>query len=272
MGRADGEPVPPEHAPSRRNTRRFPVGEMWGALWDTVWFRFQGEVPREWKGCEVVALVRLTRSWPRGLRRGGRDLSESDASSAPLNLNRREVEIAAKAKGGRALLSSSSRPLPTAGPNPTWRHSGLNLPDYNGKPLFRLEQAELACQKSGSFRFLLSISSSPRKRWRRLPENSQRRAELRYALNESVNEFDHDDPSSIKRAAGALRGVMRRRNGETVHTVSAVGHAHIDTAWLWPLRETIRKMRPHVFHRARITWKSIPDMSSSARRRNNTRG
>src|SRR5581483_893991 len=23
--------------------------------------------------------------------------------------------------------------------------------------------------------------------------------------------------------------------------VTAVGHAHIDTAWLWPLRETVRK-------------------------------
>ena len=30
-----------------------------------------------------------------------------------------------------------------------------------------------------------------------LPENSQRRAELRYALNESVNEFDQDEPSTI---------------------------------------------------------------------------
>jgi alpha-mannosidase len=74
-----------------------------------------------------------------------------------------------------------------------------------------------------------------------LPENSQRRAELRYALNESVNEFDHEDPATIKRAAATLRDVMRRRNGDTVHTLSAVGHAHIDTAWLWPLRETIRK-------------------------------
>ncbi|HEY5741725.1 MAG TPA: alpha-mannosidase, partial [Terrimicrobiaceae bacterium] len=70
---------------------------------------------------------------------------------------------------------------------------------------------------------------------------SQRRAELRYALNEAVNEFDHENEATIRKAAAALRGVMRRRNGDTVHTLTAVGHAHIDTAWLWPLRETIRK-------------------------------
>ena len=27
----------------------------------------------------------------------------------------------------------------------------------------------------------------------------------------------------------------------TAHTISAVGHAHIDSAWLWPVRETVRK-------------------------------
>ena len=39
----------------------------------------------------------------------------------------------------------------------------------------------------------------------------------------------------------ALREVLTRRNGDTAHQFSAIGHSHIDTAWLWPLRETIRK-------------------------------
>ena len=38
-----------------------------------------------------------------------------------------------------------------------------------------------------------------------------------------------------------LEPLLQRRNGDTVHEISAVGHAHIDTAWLWPLRESIRK-------------------------------
>src|SRR5581483_11903044 len=25
------------------------------------------------------------------------------------------------------------------------------------------------------------------------------------------------------------------------HRITAVGHAHIDSAWLWPIRETVRK-------------------------------
>ena len=35
--------------------------------------------------------------------------------------------------------------------------------------------------------------------------------------------------------------MLAKKNGDTVHHLSAIGNAHIDTAWLWPLRETIRK-------------------------------
>ena len=49
----------------------FSVGEMWGSLWDTSWFRFRGQVPKSWKGREVVALVRLTGIAAKDSRRRG---------------------------------------------------------------------------------------------------------------------------------------------------------------------------------------------------------
>ncbi len=232
-----GEPVPPERA-FREKYTSFSVGEMWGSLWDTVWFRFRGQVPEDWKGREVVALVRLTSLGPEGFAAEGAIYQHGRLVRA-VNLNRREVEITAKAKGGERF-EFFVEAAANGGTNPTGDTIGLNLPDYNGKPLFQLEQAELACKNPEAFDFYFDFKFAA-EAMDALPENSQRRAELRYALNESANEFDHDDPTTIKRAAAALRGPIRRRNGDTVHTVSAVGHAHIDTAWLWPLRETIRK-------------------------------
>ena len=232
-----GEPVPAERA-FKAKFAPFSAGEMWGALWDTVWFRFQGVVPRDWKGREVVARVRLTSLGPEGFAAEG-TVYQNGRLVRAINLNRRDVEIAAKAKGGERF-EFFVEAAANGGANPTGDTSGLNLPDYHGSPLFRLEQAELACKNSEAFdlyhdfKFALEAMEA-------LPETSQRRAELRYALNESVNEFDQEDLSSLKLAAAALHGVMRRHNGDTAHTVSAVGHAHIDTAWLWPLRETIRK-------------------------------
>jgi alpha-mannosidase len=228
-----GEPVAPERV-FKAKYRPFAVGQMWGSLWDTVWFRFQGKVPREWKGREVVALVQLTNVGSEGFSAEGAIYQDGRLIRA-INLNRREVEIATRARGGEPFTF-----FVEAAANGGASLEGLNLPDYNGTPLFRLEQAELACRNAETFEFYYDFKFAA-EAMDALPENSQRRAELRYALNEAVNEFDPSHPSSIKRALGLLREVMRRRNGDTVHTLSAVGHAHIDTAWLWPLRETIRK-------------------------------
>jgi alpha-mannosidase len=38
-----------------------------------------------------------------------------------------------------------------------------------------------------------------------------------------------------------LRRLLERPSGE-LHRMSAVGHAHLDTGWLWPLEETWRKL------------------------------
>ena len=38
-----------------------------------------------------------------------------------------------------------------------------------------------------------------------------------------------------------LDGLLAERAAPASHAVSIVGHSHLDTAWLWPLRETIRK-------------------------------
>lgn len=32
-----------------------------------------------------------------------------------------------------------------------------------------------------------------------------------------------------------------QRNGESQHTIIAIGNCHIDCAWLWPYEETVRK-------------------------------
>ena len=36
--------------------------------------------------------------------------------------------------------------------------------------------------------------------------------------------------------------MLARPAHASAHRITAVGHAHIDTAWLWPLRETVRKV------------------------------
>jgi alpha-mannosidase len=54
-------------------------------------------------------------------------------------------------------------------------------------------------------------------------------------LASELNRFCNDgDPAILER-------LYERRNGSSVHELAAVGHAHLDTAWLWPLAESKRK-------------------------------
>ena len=43
-------------------------------------------------------------------------------------------------------------------------------------------------------------------------------------------------------ARDELAPVLAVRAPDNAHRIYAVGHAHIDSAWLWPLRETVRKV------------------------------
>jgi alpha-mannosidase len=60
-------------------------------------------------------------------------------------------------------------------------------------------------------------------------------------LNRVCNLWDADDRSTWAQAVQVLADVYGCRNGSVAHEIVAVGHAHIDTAWLWPLSETYRK-------------------------------
>jgi len=232
-----GEPVAPAKA-FKAKYAPFPVGGMWGALWDTAWFRCRGQVPADWKGREVVALVRLTSIGREGFTAEGLAYQEGVPVIA-INANRREVELAAKAKGGENF-EFFIEAAANGGTNEAGVTQGLNLPDYEGEPRYQLVQAEIACVNRAAFDYYFDFKVAM-EAMNVLPEDSQRRGELRFALNESVNRFDFEDATTIRTARAALRNVLQRKNGDTAHTLSAVGHAHIDTAWLWPLRETIRK-------------------------------
>ncbi|MDQ4070479.1 MAG: alpha-mannosidase, partial [Actinomycetota bacterium] len=51
----------------------------------------------------------------------------------------------------------------------------------------------------------------------------------------------HDVLATAEPAREALAKALDRPARPGAHRVTAVGHAHIDTAWLWPVRETVRK-------------------------------
>ena len=231
-----GEPVSPAHALAQ-DYKPFSVGDPWGGLWDTTWFRFQGRIPAEWAGKEVVALVRLTDFDYEGFTAEGL-LYQDGRLKRAINANRREVDIATIARGGEPF-EFFVEAAANGGSDKNGFLPGMCQPDYLGDPRYRLAQAQLACLNRELRAYYYDFKTAM-EALETFPEDSQRRAELCRALNESVDAFDIGN-GNLELARNALREVLSRKNGATAHTISGVGHAHIDTAWLWPLREAIRK-------------------------------
>ena len=230
-----GEPAFPARIPTE-GFHPFHVGESWGPSWSTSWFRFRGTVPTEWKRKSVAALVRLNSGGGEGFTAEGLVWQDGRPTRA-INVNRADVPIAAPANGGEEVAF-----LVEAAANPgvkTWLPYGQPEPAAAG-PLFVLQQAELACFNRIAFELYHDLALA-HGAMLEIPEDTPRRGQLLRACNNAVNLIEPTDLSTYAAARDALREVLAKRNGGSPHHLSAVGHAHIDTAWLWPLRETIRK-------------------------------
>ncbi|TKS73487.1 Alpha-mannosidase 2C1 [Collichthys lucidus] len=116
--------------------------------------------------------------------------------------------------------------------------SMIAAPDPNR--MFSVQKAELVVFNQNvqelltDFEILIDIVKE-------LGEGEQRGYQALFTVNEMVNLCDPFDPSSFSKAHSLAHNFFRQRNGESQHTAHAMGHCHIDSAWLWPYEETIRK-------------------------------
>ncbi len=72
-----------------------------------------------------------------------------------------------------------------------------------------------------------------------LASTDPRRYEIPRALERCLDTYDFDGDAQPAREV--LKEALAAPAARTAHRISAVGHAHIDSAWLWPVAETIRK-------------------------------
>jgi alpha-mannosidase len=74
-----------------------------------------------------------------------------------------------------------------------------------------------------------------------LPEDSLRGSQALFCANNIINAFSPGDDASIVQGLEIANTFLQSKNGDAQHEIFAIGHCHIDTAWLWPFEETIRK-------------------------------
>jgi len=217
-----GEPIAYADAVSREFSP-IEVGYEWGPPWSTTWFHVTGRVPSSWTDQGVVAVFDLGFIDATGFTcealawKDGRPWRGIDPNHRWLPIEGADVDF---------YIEAAANPLTFfAGPEPAPSMIALR---EEPAPAFVLRQAELMIQDRHirdltlDLKVLVELLEA-------LPDG-QRRTEVQRALDQFAQTAD---PDVLKEALA--------RPSTSKHLVHAVGHAHIDTAWLWPLRETRRK-------------------------------
>ncbi|HEX6499101.1 MAG TPA: glycoside hydrolase family 38 C-terminal domain-containing protein [Micromonosporaceae bacterium] len=234
-----GEPVPAAEGLALTYTP-FPVGQPWGRAWSTTWFRFTGEVPHRMRGGRVELLVDLgfEKAGP-GFRSEGLAYTPDGTPIKGIEPRTAYVPVSPRAEGGETV-----EVYVEAAANPRFDGTVSPMGDPDTLPdtlLYRLDRAELAVLDEDVYALVLDVKVL-HELAKELPEADPRRHEIRRALEVMLDQLDVSDVSGGAAAARArLAKVLASPAVPSAHRVSAVGHAHIDSAWLWPVRETVRK-------------------------------
>jgi len=235
-----GEPVPvavardADYAP-------FQVGDRWGAPWGTTWFRLRGQVPDDWADASVEALIDFSTGVGAGFQSEG--LLYRTAGGGPIrgiHPMHQAVPVGLVADDGSidVLVEAAANPVIAT----SYRPTPLGDPATAGDALlYRLNRAELAVRNDDVWHLDLDLQVLGGL-MRQLGLDDPRRYALLRAIDGALDAFDPQHPATSADAARTVLAPMFERHAaDHAHRVSAIGHAHIDTAWLWPLRETERK-------------------------------
>jgi alpha-mannosidase len=210
------------------------IGTQFGPLWATYWFKAEATIPKEWAG-QRVDLLWVSHSeatlWIDGRTIQGLNFNHGD---------RPDAILARRAKAGQKLVFDIEMAC-----NRKFGEAFEAGERYKSIQPFILDQCDIALFDplaweiawdiyvlGGLEKEIATEGGAIEKSWG---------GELLYELNRFANAFDLSDRTTWATAHRILKPLLKHKNADRTFELSAIGHAHIDTAWLWPLAETWRK-------------------------------
>ncbi len=211
--------------------REVEKGYAYGPAYTTFWFRLTGRIPEAFAGkmVAVVAEVGGERTvWKDGSPWCGVDHEHSDFGW----LEGSAISERGVAQGGEEVtyyIQSYTRNTETRvhGKEPP-RQALTEKVDVAELVVVDPETKALAFDVEFSLGLLETIP----------PEDPAYLTILR-ALNDVCNAFAAENVTRLRKT---IKDALWGLPGEMAHTIVPVGHAHLDTAWLWPLHITRKKM------------------------------
>ena len=216
------------------------VGDCWGENWEKAWFKLTGGIPKRWAVKCVVAVVNL----------GGEALLFSDEGVPELGLSvhtlwatedfrRDRVPVSDCSAGNEKIeLWIEATAAQLFGLEMNWGSGDLRPENY-GNYQAQVKILSLAVFRKDIWHLYLDCSVL-NDQMLALPDKSVRRRRILSALNRTIDCFS-GEKKAVQQAGNILKPELAKKSSPSDLNTLAIGHAHLDTAWLWPIHETIRK-------------------------------
>ncbi|MEQ8839249.1 MAG: glycoside hydrolase family 38 C-terminal domain-containing protein [Lacipirellulaceae bacterium] len=230
------------------NFRPTEIGVSLGPTFATYWFRLKIQIPEDWQG-ERIDFAWSSNSeaelWIEGQAVHGFNPGRETSQLIKVAEGNEELTLFVEVACNHLLGADGVPGLPWPTPSPRSSHW--------------LETCEIRCFDRAAWDLYHDIRVLYELLVDRLPAQESRAinpgqkalsrpaldtawaGQLLYDLNAVCNSLDPDNRQTWAAAREQLSQLLSVGNGSVCHELSAIGHAHIDTAWLWPLAETYRK-------------------------------
>ncbi|MDG1224484.1 MAG: alpha-mannosidase 2c1, partial [Candidatus Marinimicrobia bacterium] len=214
-------------------------GKSWGKEWDSAWFCLNGSIKKEWRGKKIIADLDFSGEGLVYDPKGKEIQGITNASIWDQNFARTRVLIP------KTCIKNNEVEI--------WVETAANSlfgifvdvdPEQDNPKRHGTFDAKVETIDIGIFRediwhlyldvrILLGLIE-------KLEKDSTQRLRIINSLNKAVIAFK-DDKKDANSSRNIISAELNKRASFSELKVAAVGHAHIDTGWLWPVKETIRK-------------------------------
>jgi alpha-mannosidase len=224
----DKEPIPFEERTSR-SQRKISKNQTWGKAFTCSWFHFTGSIPEEVKSKHIVLIINIDGE--------GLLVSENNEPVSAITSRISFVERLQSTRGKKVIdftgCSKGGERIDV------WLEGGFNgkivLPF--GKSHFKKAIAAVCRDDIKKLYYdYLALSYALN-----ATNDTVKRKEICCALKAAYGVLCSYKEEEVKKASKLLNSVLSKTNTAKQLSFAAIGHSHLDLAWLWPIRETRRK-------------------------------
>lgn len=209
--------------------KKVSVGDKWGDLFDCAWFHFTGTIPESAKGKDLVYIIDIN---GEGLIVDKNGVPYRGITNVSSYFNpkhglptKRVVRLSDEICSGDEI--------------DFWMDAGCNdlFGNYRSGTIKEAYLAECNYKIRELYYDVFVLLNLLEE----IPDDDPTHCELLQGLLKIRNILSRYTDEELTKCFEISKDLLSRKNGDSPITVTTVGNAHIDLAWVWPIRETKRK-------------------------------